>query len=92
MDVVLNGPEGTSFFRGFTPDDLTKPSNVAGYHYLRACVQKMLEEQSIIDCSVKPFVFTNSHGICSVAGKIFATRLVLDDNVVTSRPTLSPGE
>lgn len=74
LDVWIEGEEGSSFFGAFPAADLAK--NVDKRRRLLKLFQTLLNPEVEIDCCVVPYEYEDTHGLCHVASKIFATKLV----------------
>jgi hypothetical protein len=76
MDMWVSGQEGSVFFNEATPRNLKSPAGAPSLKALQLYETALLKPQHVVDCSVKSYTTVDSHGIISVACKVFATALL----------------
>lgn len=76
MDAWISGSEGLAFFADVEPMDFRLSSSAESLERLHACLSRMLDLKSLVDCSVQPYSYIDpSSGQARVSCKVFATTL-----------------
>lgn len=78
----ISGVEGSQFFKDVAPTNLMR--NKVQYARVAEYLRVILEPDSRLDCSVKPYEFEDQYGVYHVACKIFGTSLLSD--LLPARP------
>lgn len=78
MDAWISGSEGLAFFNGVEPMDFRLSSSAESLEKLHSCLSRMLDQKSLVDCSVQPYSYIDpASGLARVSCKVFATTLCL---------------
>jgi hypothetical protein len=75
IDMWVSGPEASLFFQGAEPGNLRSPASGLTQNHLNSYARTLLNPRSAVDCSVRPYTFTDDRGVVQVACAVFATAL-----------------